>query len=129
MKPQLTSTLHSKSLKPQLPLLEEQQRALRMPSHSALRERQYAVSSAHRIPMSFTLKAHYTVSTTVQRGVENCSSLRHTRTRHNRIKSITPLRVSVVHAHIHEHITDEAVAVGWAVVEDLAHHGVVEVVG
>lgn len=35
----------------------------------------------------------------------------------------------MVHAHIHEHITDKAVAVGWAIVEDLAHHGVVEVVG
>lgn len=39
-----------------------------------------------------------------------------------------PLRVSVVHAHIHQHITDEAVAIGWAVIEDLAHHRVVEVV-
>ena len=44
-------------------------------------------------------------------------------------RSNTPLRVSVVHTHIHEHITDEAVAVGRAVVEDGAHHGVVEVVG
>lgn len=52
----LTSTLQSRSLKPQLPLLEEQQRALSTPNHSALRERQYAVSSAHRIPISFTLK-------------------------------------------------------------------------
>lgn len=60
VKHRLTSTLHSKSLKPQLPLLDEQQRALRMPSHSALSERQYAVSSAHRIPMSFTLKAVHT---------------------------------------------------------------------
>lgn len=41
----------------------------------------------------------------------------------------TPLRVSVVHTHIHKHIAHEAVAVGWAVIEDLAHHGVVEVVG
>ena len=44
-------------------------------------------------------------------------------------KSPTPLGVSVVHTHIHEHIADEAVAVGRAVVEDLSHHGVVEVVG
>lgn len=35
----------------------------------------------------------------------------------------------MVHADIHEHITDEAVAVCWAIVEDLAHHGVVEIVG
>lgn len=44
-------------------------------------------------------------------------------------KSSAPLRVSVVHAHVHEHVADEAVAVGRAVVEDLPHHGVVEVVG
>lgn len=55
----LTSTLHNRSLKPQLPLLEEQHSALRIPSHSALRERQYAVSSAHRIPISFTLKGNH----------------------------------------------------------------------
>lgn len=35
----------------------------------------------------------------------------------------------MVHTHIHEHVADEAVAVGRAVVEDLAHHWVVEVVG
>lgn len=35
----------------------------------------------------------------------------------------------MVHAHIHEHVTDKAVAVGWAVVEDFPHHGVVKVVG
>lgn len=35
----------------------------------------------------------------------------------------------MVHTHVHKHVADEAVAIGWAVVEDLAHHGVVEVVG
>lgn len=40
----------------------------------------------------------------------------------------TPLGVSVVHTHIHEHITHKAVTVSRAVIEDLAHHGVVEVV-
>lgn len=48
---------------------------------------------------------------------------------HNNRRGSAPLRVSVVHAHIHEHVADEAVAVGRAVVEDLAHHWVVEVVG
>lgn len=44
-------------------------------------------------------------------------------------RSNTPLRVSVVHTHVHEHVADEAVAVGRAVVEDLAHHGVVKIGG
>ncbi len=35
----------------------------------------------------------------------------------------------MVHAHVHEHVTNEAVAVSRAVVEDISHHGVVEVVG
>lgn len=126
---QRTSTLHSRSLKPQLPLLEEQQRALRMPSHSALRERQYAVSSAHRIPISFTLEAHSHEmrQQPVTKSRKTVSVWGMNTGSHGR--SNTPLRVSVVHTHIHEHITDEAVAVGRAVVEDGAHHGVVEVVG
>lgn len=33
----------------------------------------------------------------------------------------------MVHAHVHEHITHKAVAVGWAVIEDLAHHRVVKI--
>lgn len=44
-------------------------------------------------------------------------------------KQCLPLRVPVVHAHIHEDIADKTVAVGGAVVEDLTHHAVVEVVG
>lgn len=44
-------------------------------------------------------------------------------------KKPSPLRVSVIYTHVHEHVTHKAVAVCWAVVEDLAHHGVVEVVG
>ena len=35
----------------------------------------------------------------------------------------------MVHTDVHQHVAHEAVAVGGAVVEQLAHHGVVEVVG
>lgn len=38
--PCLTSTLQRRSLKPQVPLLEEQHKALRTPSHSALSDLQ-----------------------------------------------------------------------------------------
>lgn len=34
----------------------------------------------------------------------------------------------MVHADVHQHVADEAVAIGRAVVEQLPHHGVVEVV-
>ena len=45
------------------------------------------------------------------------------------VNANTPLGVPVVHADVHEHVAHEAVAVWRAVVEQLAHHGVVEVVG
>lgn len=38
--PRLTSTLQRRSLKPQVPLLEEQHKAFRTPSHSALSDLQ-----------------------------------------------------------------------------------------
>lgn len=43
--------------------------------------------------------------------------------------TFVPVRVTVVHTHVHQNVTHKAVAVSWAVVENLAHHGVVEVVG
>lgn len=51
----------------------------------------------------------------------------------NRLKWISetfwPLRVTVIHTYVHQDVTHEAVAVSRAVVENLAHHGMVEVVG
>lgn len=35
---------------------------------------------------------------------------------------VDPLGVTVVHAHVHQHVAHEAVAVGRTVVEDLPHH-------